>query len=73
VAQAEAVGDVGFAEVLEGVRRVGAEAARRAEEIDRLGVMPDDLYDDLAATGCFRAMVPRATGGSSSPSPRSMR
>jgi alkylation response protein AidB-like acyl-CoA dehydrogenase len=63
MAQAEAVADVGFAEVLEGVRRVGAEAARWAEELDRLGVMPDDLYDDLAATGCFRAMVPRANGG----------
>jgi len=63
VARAEAIDDVGFAEVLEGVRHVGAEAARRAEELDRLGVMPDDLYDDLAATGCFRAMVPRANGG----------
>jgi alkylation response protein AidB-like acyl-CoA dehydrogenase len=63
VPQAEVVADAGFVEVLEGVRRVGAEAARRAEELDRLGVMPDDLYDDLAATGCFRAMVPRANGG----------
>ncbi len=63
MAQVEASAELGFAEVLEGVRRVGAEAARRAEELDRLGVMPDDLYDDLAATGCFRAMVPRANGG----------
>jgi alkylation response protein AidB-like acyl-CoA dehydrogenase len=63
VAQAEVVADVGFAEVLEGVRRVGAEAGRRADELDRLGVMPDDLYDELAATGCFRAIVPRANGG----------
>jgi alkylation response protein AidB-like acyl-CoA dehydrogenase len=55
--------DVGFPEVLEGVRRVGADARRRAEELDRLGAIPDDLYDDLVATGCFRAMVPRANGG----------
>jgi indole-3-acetate monooxygenase len=61
--QAEAVADVGFPDVLEGVRRVGAEVSRRAAELDELGVMPDDLYDDLAATGCFRAMVPRARGG----------
>ena len=63
MAQIEATADVGFAEVLEGVRRVGAEVARRAEELDRRGAMPDDLYDDLAATGCFRVMVPRAHGG----------
>ena len=63
MAQIEAVPDLGFAEVLEGVRRVGAEVASRAEELDRLGVMPDELYDDLASTGCFRTMVPRAHGG----------
>jgi alkylation response protein AidB-like acyl-CoA dehydrogenase len=49
--------------VLEGVRPVGAEAARRADELDRLGAFPDDLYDDLAATGCLQAMLPRAFGG----------
>jgi alkylation response protein AidB-like acyl-CoA dehydrogenase len=63
VAEATAVADVGFPAVLDGVRRVGAEAGNRAEELDRLGAMPDDLYDELAATGCFRAMVPRAHGG----------
>jgi alkylation response protein AidB-like acyl-CoA dehydrogenase len=45
------------------VVRVGSEVALRAEELDRLGVMPDDLYDDLVGTECFRAMVPRAHGG----------
>jgi alkylation response protein AidB-like acyl-CoA dehydrogenase len=55
--------DEGFGEVLEGVRRVGLDAARRADELDRLGVFPDDLFDDLAATGCFQAMLPRAFGG----------
>jgi indole-3-acetate monooxygenase len=61
--QAEAVADLEFNDVLDGVRRVGAEVSRRAAELDELGVMPDDLYDDLAQTGCFRAMVPRAHGG----------
>jgi indole-3-acetate monooxygenase len=58
-----AVADLEFDDVLQGVQRVGDEVSRRALELDRLGVMPDDLYDDLTATGCFRAMVPRAQGG----------
>jgi alkylation response protein AidB-like acyl-CoA dehydrogenase len=52
-----------FAAVLEGVRRVGAEAARRADELDQLGVIPVDLFDELVATGCLQAMLPRAYGG----------
>ena len=56
----------GFGMVLEGVRRVGSEAARRAEEMDKSGVIPSDLFDDLVATGCFQAMVPKAQGGLSS-------
>ena len=63
MANAQALAEPGFEEVLDGVRRVGAEAARRADELDRLGVVPDDLYDDLASTGCLQAMVPRAHGG----------
>jgi alkylation response protein AidB-like acyl-CoA dehydrogenase len=63
MAQTGAVADVEFADVLEGVRRVGAEVSKRAAELDELGVMPDDLYDQLAATGCFRAMMPRVRGG----------
>jgi indole-3-acetate monooxygenase len=63
VDRTDAPTDQGFAELLAAVRRVGAEAARRAEEIDGLGVIPDDLFDDLASTGCFQAMVPRAFGG----------
>ena len=45
------------------LRQVGFEAARRAEELDRLGSMPVDLFDDLVATGCLQAMVPKANGG----------
>jgi alkylation response protein AidB-like acyl-CoA dehydrogenase len=53
----------GFGMVLEGVRRVGSEAARRADEMDESGAIPSDLFDDLVATGCFQAMVPKAQGG----------
>jgi alkylation response protein AidB-like acyl-CoA dehydrogenase len=55
--------DGGFSEVLEGVAQVGSEAARRAEEIDRTGVIPNDLFDSLSATGCLRAMLPKEHGG----------
>jgi len=49
--------------MLEGLQRVGVEAARRADELDGLGTFPDDLFDDLVDTGCFQAMLPRAFGG----------
>jgi alkylation response protein AidB-like acyl-CoA dehydrogenase len=52
-----------FSEVLEGVRRVGVEAANRGDELDRLGRFPKDLFDELSATGCFQAMLPREFGG----------
>jgi alkylation response protein AidB-like acyl-CoA dehydrogenase len=42
---------------------VGAEVARRADELDGLGGIPVDLYDHLGATECFQTMVPRAYGG----------
>jgi alkylation response protein AidB-like acyl-CoA dehydrogenase len=63
VTETTALVDGGFAAVLEGVRQVGAEAARRADQLDELGVIPDDLFDALVATGCLRAMLPRAYGG----------
>jgi alkylation response protein AidB-like acyl-CoA dehydrogenase len=55
--------DSTFPGVLAGVRRVGEEAAGRADELDQLGEFPKDLYEDLIATDCFLAMVPRALGG----------
>jgi indole-3-acetate monooxygenase len=58
-----AVTDLGFDELLAGLHRVGAEAERRAQELDRLGLIPADLFDDLVDTGCFRAMLPQAHGG----------
>jgi alkylation response protein AidB-like acyl-CoA dehydrogenase len=55
--------DLRFEEVLAGVRRVGAAAAERADELDRRGQFPPDLFNDVVATGCMRAMLPRAVGG----------
>src|SRR5690242_5343870 len=52
-----------FSQVLEEVRRVGADVARRADELDRLGGFPKDLFDDLSATGCFQALLPREFRG----------
>lgn len=57
------VADERFGVVLEGVRLVGSAVALRAEELDRSGVIPSDLFDDLVATGCFQALVPKANGG----------
>jgi alkylation response protein AidB-like acyl-CoA dehydrogenase len=52
-----------YADVLEGVRRVAAKAAARATEIDELRAFPDDLYDELEATGVFDAFTPAEFGG----------
>ena len=35
----------------------------RADEIEKLGTIPDDLYDQLLATGYLRMMVPARFGG----------
>jgi alkylation response protein AidB-like acyl-CoA dehydrogenase len=61
--QTEVVPGQQFEEVLEGVRRVGADAARRAEELDELGVIPPGLFTELVATGCFRSLLPFSRGG----------
>jgi alkylation response protein AidB-like acyl-CoA dehydrogenase len=57
------VTDQTFGTVLEGVHRVASEAALRAEEIEELGVLPSDLFDDLVATRCFQGMLPKTSGG----------
>ncbi|WP_198543602.1 acyl-CoA dehydrogenase family protein [Pseudofrankia sp. BMG5.36] len=52
-----------YADVLQGVRRVAAEAARRAAEIDEMRSFPQDLFDELEATGVFKSLTPKAYGG----------
>lgn len=51
------------ASVVDGVRAVLATAADRAEEIEKLGTIPSDLFDDLESTGFFQAFLPRKYGG----------
>jgi indole-3-acetate monooxygenase len=52
-----------YAAALETVRRVAAEAARRAEEIDEARSFPEDLFDELESSGVFRSLTPVAYGG----------
>lgn len=59
----QAVNDGGLAPVLEVVRRVAAEAAKRADEIDAARKFPKDLFDQVAATGAFQCLAPRKYNG----------
>lgn len=49
--------------ILAGVRKVAAQCAERAEQIDRDRKFPADLYDALEATGAFRLCGPKRFGG----------
>lgn len=52
--------------LIDAVRAVGAEADRRAPEIEAQRRLPADLSAALAATGLFRAWVPARYGGGAS-------
>jgi alkylation response protein AidB-like acyl-CoA dehydrogenase len=56
-------GDRYFTGVVEGLKKVESDAARRADEIDELRSIPPDLFDDLVATGFFQSLFPKAYGG----------
>jgi alkylation response protein AidB-like acyl-CoA dehydrogenase len=49
--------------IFDGVRDLLPEVSRRADEIEKLRTLPDDLVADLTAAGCFRMLVPRGYGG----------
>src|ERR1700761_2925595 len=49
--------------MVDAVRRVVATAADRADETEKRGTIPSDLFDDLESTGFFQALVPRTYGG----------
>ncbi len=49
--------------VFDHVRELLPEVSRRADEIEKLRTLPDDLVTDLTAAGCFRMLVPRRYGG----------
>lgn len=51
------------AAMIEGVRRAAAEAARRADEIDKTRKMPPEIFDAVEATNIFRALAPKEYGG----------
>ena len=52
---------------LDAVRALVPDITARAEEIEQARTLPRDLVDDLAAAGCFRALVPRSHGGDELP------
>jgi alkylation response protein AidB-like acyl-CoA dehydrogenase len=60
-------------EILEAARRLGPTIAKRAAEIERARHIPPDLLDELAAAGCFRALMPTSHGGLGADLPSAMR
>ena len=53
----------GSAALLSAIREITPKIAERAGEIEEKRRFPDDLYQDVAATGLFQMMVPRKYGG----------
>lgn len=49
--------------VFDRVRELLPEVSRRADEIEELRTLPDDLVADITTAGCFRMLVPRRYGG----------
>jgi alkylation response protein AidB-like acyl-CoA dehydrogenase len=49
--------------VLDAARELAPAITARAAEIEAARRVPPDLVDDLAAAGCFRALVPQSHGG----------
>lgn len=45
------------------VRELTSRVAKRAEEIEQLRGLPDDLVEDLRDAGCFRMLAPAGHGG----------
>ncbi len=50
-------------EMVDRLRELRPSIEARAHEIEELGTIPDDLYEDLVATGYLRMAVPRRFGG----------
>lgn len=53
----------GHSTMLEEVKELAPEIARRAGEIDEARAVPADLVGKLRAAGAFRALLPRRVGG----------
>ncbi len=50
-------------EIIESIRALRPRLEAAAAEIEQLGTVPGDLYDELVATGYLRMSVPRRVGG----------
>jgi alkylation response protein AidB-like acyl-CoA dehydrogenase len=51
-------------EIVEGLRALRPRLQARADEIEACGTIPDDLYEEVVATGYLRMAVPKRLGGS---------
>ena len=58
---------------LEAARRLASAVARRAPEVESARRIPHDLFNELAAAGCFRALTPTSHGGLGADLPTGMR
>lgn len=50
-------------QMIEALRALRPRIEARADEIEALGTIPEDLYDEIVATGYLRMSVPRRVGG----------
>jgi alkylation response protein AidB-like acyl-CoA dehydrogenase len=50
-------------DIVEAIRALRPRIEAAADDIERLGTLPDDLYDALVATGYLRMTVPKRLGG----------
>jgi len=51
------------ADIVQAIRELRHSIVDAADEIERLGTLPDPLYDELVATGYLRMAVPARLGG----------
>lgn len=59
----KSVADLTADEVLQGIRALSPEISARAQEGERAGQIPDDLYEKLCDAGAVDLMTPRSLGG----------
>lgn len=55
--------DAGPGALLEAVKALAPKISARADEIEQNRALPADLFEEIAATGVFRMILPRALGG----------
>jgi indole-3-acetate monooxygenase len=55
------------------VRELAPDITRMSSRIEKIGDIPDELFDSLQAAGCFRMLVPARYGGADLPLPEALR